>query len=598
MSIKGDITMRERRISHIIMAAAVLFTLCMGMASGQDVFAAGSIHHIAVASDRHADTKAISIAMGGMPDTVEYVCLNGDMVNYDESSGQAPGGPSERGGSPGGPARKQQAYSTSTILAEVKSVFPGLDASKVSIVYGSHDANATDDAGIMKTVDRSKLPSPTGSDTSEISQGRSGLIYTGYDGSKPAFYVYGVSYYDMMKPNEKGASLQAGGMKSAQAFKAFADEHPDVPLIVIGHVPIHGLRGDNLAASCWHHALNYAATGAENGTVIKRPVAYLHGHNHTVEETEYNLSPGAKLKVQGLSRNESADSVIYYTYITAGYLRDHHTATLVTVRDGALSFKKYKGCVVSFDTVGGNRIEDVSVQEGSTVKRPADPTRPGYEFCGWFHDAACEKAWDFSADTVTEDLTIHARWMKGTRPGTPGLTSTVTASKRKVVLKWAAVNGADDYRVASRKAGEISWKNAWSNGSRSYVMKGLRKQGFYEFKVRAAAESGDGYIYSGDSAVSRRYISVIKGLKIKRKKKARTMKLSWKKDKNATRYQVQYATAKNMKNAQIVDIKAAKRSCTIRNLKKGKKYYVRIRPVVDKDNVVYYGAYTLSKAVK
>lgn len=51
------------------------------------------------------------------------------------------------------------------------------------------------------------------------------------------------------------------------------------------------------------------------------------------------------------------------------------------------------------------------VEEGKAVSKPADPTRTGYEFEGWFTDAACTegKEYDF-ASSVTQNITLYADW--------------------------------------------------------------------------------------------------------------------------------------------------------------------------------------------
>ena len=52
-----------------------------------------------------------------------------------------------------------------------------------------------------------------------------------------------------------------------------------------------------------------------------------------------------------------------------------------------------------------------SVENGKTIKKPADPTRKGYTFDGWFTDAALTKAYDFSKP-VTSNLLLRAKWTK------------------------------------------------------------------------------------------------------------------------------------------------------------------------------------------
>lgn len=61
---------------------------------------------------------------------------------------------------------------------------------------------------------------------------------------------------------------------------------------------------------------------------------------------------------------------------------------------------------VTFDTAGGSEIEEKTVESGKTVEKPADPTKEGYLFDGWYNG---ETAYDFSTP-VTGDITLKANW--------------------------------------------------------------------------------------------------------------------------------------------------------------------------------------------
>lgn len=77
-------------------------------------------------------------------------------------------------------------------------------------------------------------------------------------------------------------------------------------------------------------------------------------------------------------------------------------------------------CVVKFVVNGGTAIGDISVDIGTAVARPKDPTRAGYQFAGWFTDAACTKAYDFKTE-LQEDITLYAKWQPdGQKPPTGG----------------------------------------------------------------------------------------------------------------------------------------------------------------------------------
>lgn len=65
---------------------------------------------------------------------------------------------------------------------------------------------------------------------------------------------------------------------------------------------------------------------------------------------------------------------------------------------------------VSFNMNGhGNAVSDLCVQSGAAIARPTAPTATGYTFAGWYADAACTQAWDFSTP-VTVATTLYAKW--------------------------------------------------------------------------------------------------------------------------------------------------------------------------------------------
>ena len=61
---------------------------------------------------------------------------------------------------------------------------------------------------------------------------------------------------------------------------------------------------------------------------------------------------------------------------------------------------------VRFRTNGGSSIPMQTVEDGKTVSKPADPTRPGYTFKGWTLDG---QPYDFTAP-VTGDIILDAQW--------------------------------------------------------------------------------------------------------------------------------------------------------------------------------------------
>ncbi len=64
---------------------------------------------------------------------------------------------------------------------------------------------------------------------------------------------------------------------------------------------------------------------------------------------------------------------------------------------------------VKFNSNGGTEVESQSVKESEKAVKPADPTRDGYSFNGWFSDSDLTKAYSFE-DGVTADTELFAGW--------------------------------------------------------------------------------------------------------------------------------------------------------------------------------------------
>ena len=77
--------------------------------------------------------------------------------------------------------------------------------------------------------------------------------------------------------------------------------------------------------------------------------------------------------------------------------------------DGSVSALPH---TVTFNTGEGSAVDSQFVADGAKATKPADPTRDGYVFAGWYADADLKSPYDFSA-SVTKDLTLYAKWVEG-----------------------------------------------------------------------------------------------------------------------------------------------------------------------------------------
>lgn len=62
-----------------------------------------------------------------------------------------------------------------------------------------------------------------------------------------------------------------------------------------------------------------------------------------------------------------------------------------------------------FDTNGGSAVGKVKTDKNGKIERPADPTKEGYIFVGWYSDSKLTKPFDFSAE-LTANSTLYAKW--------------------------------------------------------------------------------------------------------------------------------------------------------------------------------------------
>jgi pilin isopeptide linkage protein/uncharacterized repeat protein (TIGR02543 family) len=69
----------------------------------------------------------------------------------------------------------------------------------------------------------------------------------------------------------------------------------------------------------------------------------------------------------------------------------------------------YSQHTVAFNSNGGSAVASETVPSGNAATEPADPTKQGFSFCGWFTDAALTVPYDFDTP-VTADITLYACW--------------------------------------------------------------------------------------------------------------------------------------------------------------------------------------------
>jgi uncharacterized repeat protein (TIGR02543 family) len=83
-----------------------------------------------------------------------------------------------------------------------------------------------------------------------------------------------------------------------------------------------------------------------------------------------------------------------------------------TVKADMYLFAKWnaKTYTITFDSQYGSAVGSKTAKYDAKITPPAAPKKTGYEFGGWYKEAACTNEWVFSNDTVNSDTKLFAKW--------------------------------------------------------------------------------------------------------------------------------------------------------------------------------------------
>ncbi len=82
------------------------------------------------------------------------------------------------------------------------------------------------------------------------------------------------------------------------------------------------------------------------------------------------------------------------------------------VADTTIYAKYLEEFAVSYQSNGGTEVAGEIVLDGELATEPADPTKTGKTFDGWYtDDTTFTNLFDFDNDTITADITLFAKWV-------------------------------------------------------------------------------------------------------------------------------------------------------------------------------------------
>ncbi len=178
-------------------------------------------------------------------------------------------------------------------------------------------------------------------------------------------------------------------------------------------------------------------------------------------------------------------------------------------------------------------------------------------------------------------------------------TSQTTSSH---TVKWGKVAGATGYEVYRYDSSKKKYVKIKTTSSTKYKASKLKSGTTYKYKVRAYIKKNGATHYGAYSSVLSAGTKPTKTIlsSVKSKKSAQ-LTVAWKAVKGASGYQVYYSTSKKFTSKTTKKATLKKQSTkktTLKKLKKGKKYYVKVRAYKTVSGKKLYGAFSAVKSAK
>ena len=232
---------------------------------------------------------------------------------------------------------------------------------------------------------------------------------------------------------------------------------------------------------------------------------------------------------------------------------------------------------VIFNSQGGSSINNISADDNNAIAAPADPTRSGYTFGGWYKEAGCINPWNFTTDKVTGNTTLYAKWKVVTPVSPTGLTA-ASQGYNSISIKWGAVTGASGYEVYRSTSNGGTYTLISTTNATNYTDTGLTTGSNYYYKVKAYRNVGNVKVYSSDSTIisSKPILSAPTNLKSTRIS-SNSIRITWSGVSGANGYELYSATSSAGYYKLLTKTKST--YYTNSGLITGKTYYYRIRSV-------------------
>ncbi|ANF94768.1 InlB B-repeat-containing protein [Paenibacillus bovis] len=219
-------------------------------------------------------------------------------------------------------------------------------------------------------------------------------------------------------------------------------------------------------------------------------------NSYTVSFDTYNGSAVPDLSVNYGDKAVQPAAPSRTGYLFAGWYTDRSYSTPFDFNHTAITgnltlYAKWvtEAYTVTFNTYGGTAVPPLFVEYEGTVTEPAQPTRDGYIFDGWYTDGTLSRPFGFGTTPVTRDLTLYAGWKikqipidnKDDNKRSGDAVSTITSNGGSLIIPvgrsgqlnttgiglFIPANAAsEELRISMSRLTDKDTQQMWTNGAR------------------------------------------------------------------------------------------------------------------------------------
>lgn len=247
---------------------------------------------------------------------------------------------------------------------------------------------------------------------------------------------------------------------------------------------------------------------------------------------------------------------------------------------------------VTFDPNDGDEATVTEKIVGLPMSAPTEPARANYKFLGWYK--ADSNPWNFETDTVSQGMTLTARWVLSYVP-TPS-PAAVSLSYNSIFVSWDAIGVAAGYEVWRSASADGTYTRVADTDSTSITDVSLAMNVPYYYKVRAYG-GGDSTVYSDYSAVvSARPLPGTPVSPTASSLSYNSIGVSWSPVIGASGYEISRSTSADSGFKAIATASSA--GYTNKSVTTGLPYYYKVRAYRTVGRTKVYGGYSAAASAQ